>query len=213
MDPCWPSSRITESLVSTGPPVSLVLPAVTLNFGVVRAGSTVQYVTPGQDLTMSQTGGSGTVDWIALRDVPWLSTSPTFGTGPGLITFSVNSSAASLVSGTYIGHIWIYTDGTVDPALVPVRLTVTSAGTARAPVGVVDTPINGLSGVAGSMAVTGWAIDDVGVKQVRILRAPATGRGQSPSSSALPISWMAPGLTSRHSIPRARSTREPDGAS
>ena len=168
------------SLVSTGPPVNLVLPAVTLNVGVVRAGSRCKYVTPGQDLTMSQTGGSGPVDWIALRDVPWLSTSPTFGTGPGVITFSVNASAASLAPGTYTGHIWIYTDGTVDPALVPVRLTVRLAGTARTPDGVVDTPINGLKGVTGSMGVTGWAIDDVGVKQVRILRAPTTGEGTRP---------------------------------
>ena len=128
------------SLVRTGSSASLVLPSVTLNFAVVRAGSTIQYATPGQDVVMTQSGGTGQVDWIALRDVPWLSTSPTDGTGPGPITFSINSAAGSLASGSYLGHIWIYTDGAEDPALVPVKLTVKAAGTARAPVGVVDTP-------------------------------------------------------------------------
>ena len=154
------------SLVRTGSSASLVLPSVTLNFAVVRAGSTIQYATPGQDVVMTQSGGTGQVDWIALRDVPWLSTSPTDGTGPGPVTFSINSAAGSLASGSYLGHIWIYTDGAEDPALVPVKLTVKAAGTARAPVGVVDTPTNGTKGISGAMGMTGWAIDDVGVKQV-----------------------------------------------
>ena len=43
-----------------------------------------------------------------------------------------------------------------------------------APFGVFETPIDGAH-VAGSIAVTGWALDDVEVTRVRILRDPVTG--------------------------------------
>jgi hypothetical protein len=42
-------------------------------------------------------------------------------------------------------------------------------------VGVVDTPANNVTGVTGSMAMTGWAVDDVDVTRVRIVRDPVAG--------------------------------------
>ena len=43
------------------------------------------------------------------------------------------------------------------------------------PFGSFDTPTNNSAGITGSIAVTGWALDDNGVSKVRILRAPVTG--------------------------------------
>ncbi len=43
------------------------------------------------------------------------------------------------------------------------------------PFGSFDTPSDKATGVTGSVAVTGWALDDNGVSKVRILRAPVTG--------------------------------------
>ena len=40
-----------------------------------------------------------------------------------------------------------------------------------------DTPLDGTTGVTGSIAVTGWALDDVGIARVRILRDPVAGEG------------------------------------
>jgi hypothetical protein len=53
-------------------------------------------------------------------------------------------------------------------AAVPVPTTVP-------PFGSFDTPTQNATGVTGSVAVTGWALDDNGVTRVRILRAPVAG--------------------------------------
>jgi hypothetical protein len=50
-----------------------------------------------------------------------------------------------------------------------------SDGGAAAPFGTVDTPAAGASGLTGSVAVTGWALDDSEVTAVRILRDPVAG--------------------------------------
>jgi len=73
-----------------------------------------------------------------------------------------------------------------------------SAGGGAGAVGSFDTPASG-SSVAGSIAVTGWALDDIGVDRVEIWRdlvpgetdarpirgrAPATARSSSPMRSS-----------------------------
>jgi hypothetical protein len=97
-----------------------------------------------------------------------------------VLTFSIKPSAGSLALGSYVGHVQISSDGNNDPSPLTMRLTVMSGASAHAPVGVIDTPANGQSGITGPMGVTGWAVDEVGVKQVRILRGPATGEGTKP---------------------------------
>lgn len=49
------------------------------------------------------------------------------------------------------------------------------APTTVAPFGSFDTPAANTAGLTGSVAVTGWALDDHGVTRVRILRAPVAG--------------------------------------
>jgi hypothetical protein len=53
-------------------------------------------------------------------------------------------------------------------------LTVFAAGASSSPFGSFDTPTH-LSTVRSSVPVTGWALDDVGVKSVKIYRDPAAG--------------------------------------
>src|SRR3990170_8637122 len=53
-------------------------------------------------------------------------------------------------------------------AIVPMPTTVP-------PFGSFDTPTQNATGLTGSVAVTGWALDDNGVTRVRILRAPVAG--------------------------------------
>ena len=75
--------------------------------------------------------------------------------------------------GTVSGSVAVALSGagnTVGPIAVNLR-TIPSAAEA-APTGVFDTPIDGTTGVTGSIAVTGWALDDVEVTRVRILRDP-----------------------------------------
>lgn len=55
--------------------------------------------------------------------------------------------------------------------------TITQAGgapvvDAAPPFGLIDTPLHGSTGLSGSVAFTGWALDDAGVTAVRIFRDP-----------------------------------------
>jgi hypothetical protein len=49
------------------------------------------------------------------------------------------------------------------------------------PFGSFDTPAQGASGLAGSLAVTGWALDDVRVKRVEVYRSPVGGEPTGPN--------------------------------
>ena len=55
-------------------------------------------------------------------------------------------------------------------------LTVTQGGAnTQPPFGFIDTPADNSTGITGSLPVTGWALDDVGVARVRIFRDPVFG--------------------------------------
>lgn len=58
--------------------------------------------------------------------------------------------------------------------------TTSKPGGSVPPFGGVDTPAPGATGVTGSLSVTGWTLDDVGVAGVRILRDPV---GAEPAGS------------------------------
>jgi len=49
------------------------------------------------------------------------------------------------------------------------------------PFGAFDTPADGSSGLTGSVAVTGWALDDVAVANVRLYRNPMAGEATAPN--------------------------------
>ncbi|HET8756444.1 MAG TPA: LamG-like jellyroll fold domain-containing protein [Solirubrobacteraceae bacterium] len=67
--------------------------------------------------------GAGTLDWTAADDVPWLSVSPTGGSGDGTLT--VTPDTAGLAAGTYTATVTISAAGAAgSPRTVPVTLTV-----------------------------------------------------------------------------------------
>jgi hypothetical protein len=73
-----------------------------------------------------------------------------------------------LVEGTYTGNITITGANAVNsPRTVSVALKVKSASRETPPIGDFSTPIDG-SIVSGSVPVTGWALDDVAVQDVKI---------------------------------------------
>ena len=57
--------------------------------------------------------------------------------------------------------------GVVQSHTVTVYLTVYTSGTTQPPFGEFSTPLDGAA-VGGSIAVTGWVLDDIGVKNVKI---------------------------------------------
>jgi hypothetical protein len=148
---------------------TLTVDRSSLTFGVV-SGNGVR--TGAQQLRLTQTG-SGPVTWSASTSASWLQISPTSGSGSGIISVALGPNVPSTTSAA---TITITANGVMNSiAPVTVLLGVVSYGASAAPVGVVDTPADNITGVTGSLAITGWAIDDIDVTRVRILRDSVAG--------------------------------------
>ena len=109
--------------------------------------------------------------------------SPASGCGGASLTVSlVNQNYPWL--GDYAGSIRIDSPNAINsPQFVQAHVRIKSTSTP--PSGSVDTPANGAV-VSGSIAVTGWAIDDIGVARVTICRSPVAGEATPPNGSCAP---------------------------
>jgi hypothetical protein len=88
----------------------------------------------------------------------------------------VNWTFASGVAGrTYYFRVQAYTAAGLTSLSSNEVSWVAPLPTTVPPFGSFDTPTNNATGLTGSIAVTGWALDDTGVTRVRILRAPVAG--------------------------------------
>ena len=174
-----PCSSSATAVTTVPTPSTMTLAPSTVNFGVINSSGTITAVTPAQILRLTQTGTTS-VTWTASANVPWLSLSPTSGSGPANIVAAITTNAALLPpAGSAAATISLATVGATNSPTAAVNLTVISPGQETAPFGVVDTPQQGLGNVTGAIAITGWALDDVGVTRVRILRNPVTGEDPS----------------------------------
>ena len=151
-------------------PPQISLNRTKLYFGADTSGKK----TGPQSFLISNSGG-GILKWTAAVNVDWLSCNPASGTGSALVTVSINPSG--LLPGTYTGTITIADPQAVNsPQIVNVTLIVYSSGSKNLPWGAFDTPISG-STVTGSIPVTGWALDNIGIESVKIYRKPTAGEG------------------------------------
>jgi hypothetical protein len=149
-------------------PPQISLNRTQLYFGANTSGNQ----TGPQSFLISNSGG-GILKWTAAVNVDWLSCNPASGTGSVLVTVSINPSG--LLPGTYYGSITVADSRAGNsPQMVNVKLIVYSSSQKNLPQGVFDTPISG-STVTGSIPVTGWAIDNIGIETVIIYRNPVTG--------------------------------------
>src|SRR5262249_23660904 len=109
----------------------------------------------------------------------WLTVSPSSGTGSAALTITVNAAAGLPTIGAVGGNITVTATGTSNkPGGVSVTLALYTPTGSQAPFGSFDTPADGTADVTGSIAVTGWALDDEAVDAVRILRDPVAGEPQ-----------------------------------
>jgi hypothetical protein len=107
-----------------------------------------------------------TCAWTAVSRSSWISiTSGASGVGNGQVAYTVarNTTGATRTSGLLIAGqgVTITQSGDNNPP-----------GSSDTPFGSLDTPATGATGVSGSIAVSGWALDDVEVTRVRIYRDP-----------------------------------------
>src|SRR5262245_41365864 len=172
-----PSNEVSALVPTTPPPPTgggLALERSELDYGAVKQGTTVVSQTPNQRLLVTQTV-TNPVAWTAAvtSGSGWLNVTPASGTGTAPITVSI--TPGSLTPGTYNGVVRVRPNGTTINLNVNVQARVYNAGTSTGPVGVVDTPQDGIVNVSGAIAVTGWAIDDVAVSRVDIYRDAVAG--------------------------------------
>jgi hypothetical protein len=148
---------ITQTANAT--PGTLTLNRTALNFGT--SGS---LVTSSQAVAVGFSSGSG-VAWTVASSQPNITVSPAGGTGSGSFTVTAAAGASGTVTVTAPGA-----------ARSPLQLQVNVRAVAQgSPTGSFDTPASGTTGIAGNIAVTGWALDNIQVTKVDLWREPAPG--------------------------------------
>jgi hypothetical protein len=169
---------VAAGATRSGVDFKLTLPTMALDrsaliFTAVNNGAAFDFVTGGQTVRMTQTGSSA-VSWSIGALPSWLKVTPTSGSGSATLTVSVQFALG--LAATQVSQIPITLTGAGN-AVGPISVTLNSIApsASAAPVGSFDTPTNGVAGVAGSVAVTGWALDDIQVTRVTICRDLVTG--------------------------------------
>ena len=151
-----------------------------LVFGATKNGAAgpLQVVTQAQEVTVSYTGMTSTTAWTATADQPWVRMSgvggvgSSAGTGAGRFTVSISDPTNSIGMQTDLtATVTISLPGAGLSETMPVRLLVQqSTSSSSAPFGQVDTPTQNATDLTGAVALSGWAMDDVGIKEVRVYR-------------------------------------------
>ncbi len=175
------SQALTITQNGTGPTMTLDRTALIFAGVLNSAGAGFTSSTGAQAVRMTQ-GSAGTVSWTASSNVPWLLVAAGSGT-PGAQASGTRSATLNIsvqftpgLAPSQTGTITLSLTGAANVAgPITVTLRTLPYGTSVAPVGYFDTPLTGTTGIAGSLPVTGWALDDVEVTRVRILRDPVAG--------------------------------------
>ena len=143
-------------------------PGIFLNRSQLNAGAVISGAATGPQTFWVSNSGTGSLNWAISDNADWLFTSPASGIDSGVVTVSIDPTGLS--AGTYTGTVTV-TDphASNSPQYVTVYLTVKDSSQEVPPFGSFDTPIHG-STVRSSIAVTGWALDDIEVDSVKIYR-------------------------------------------
>ena len=164
---CYARGPVVVGQVGTTPG-QISLSKRTIFFGAVQNS-----VPTTDEKVVISNSGQGTLTWQAEAMQSWLSVYPPSGTGNGEIDIGINTTALGV--GTYQGTVRVSDpNASNSPQYITVNLTIYSVGADSPPFGSFDTPLDG-STVSGSIAVTGWALDDVEVKKIIIKREPVSG--------------------------------------
>lgn len=157
-----------QASFDTGSPFQVNLSRDRLYFAALPSGA----ATGTQSFLIDTTSQSNPA-WTAAASQSWLQCSPSSGNGNGEIFASVDP--IGLTPGTYHGTISVSAaNASNNPQIVDVTLTVYAQGETSAPFGTFSTPLDG-STVRGSIPVTGWVLDDVGISGVKIYKQGTSG--------------------------------------
>jgi len=126
-------------------------------------------MTPADSVVISN-GGGGDMQWTAASSAAWLLPQPRTGKAGRKMKIKI-VRANTLAVGVHTAFIVISDPAASNsPQFVNATLTVMAEGTDEPPFGEFETPADGATIAADTVAVTGWALDDVGVKTAKIYR-------------------------------------------
>jgi len=135
-----------------------------MNFGAISES----VVTGSQSFFINQIGG-GVLEWTVSANAEWLKCTPSEGSGSGEVTVSVEPLERS--AGVYIAEVIVEAPEAVVPIRkVEVTLKVFDSSDGNEtgePFGSFESPADGAA-VSGSIPVSGWALDDIGIDGVKI---------------------------------------------
>jgi photosystem II stability/assembly factor-like uncharacterized protein len=169
---------------STSNPPAMTLDRTALAFAATSSGTALTAQTAPQTVRLTQGAGPALM-WTATSDQPWLTVTPTSGSGSTVLAIAVKFDGTLPASGTVIGGITIALTGAANAVgPIGVALTVVSTTTAVSrPYGAFDTPAGDVTVLAGSIALTGWTLDNLGVARVELWRDLQPGETTSPFAS------------------------------
>lgn len=141
-------------------------PLISLDRTLLNFATCGTYATDSQLFRVSNSG-TGVLDWTATANESWIQVNPSNGRGSGIVSVTIDPDG--LTMGTYNGTISI-ADSLAgnSPQTVNINLTVYKPGLMTAPFGEFAVPAEGTTGVTGSIPLSGWALDNIGVEKVEI---------------------------------------------
>lgn len=144
-----------------------------LQFGATKFGADLPLstVTAPQVVTPIY-GGNVTPTWTAVGNQSWIG----IGAGPnkGQFTVSVQNPANIIGGQTNLTGVVTITS-TTPPLSLTVPVTLSVVQVVPETVGAFDSPATSTTPISGSVGVSGWALNRVGVNRVEIWRDPAAG--------------------------------------
>jgi DNA-binding beta-propeller fold protein YncE len=180
-----PSGSVTSAVAVLAVDAITVVP-IRLQFAASKAGPSgaLTAVTSPQDVSVVFSINNST--WTATADQPWLQLTSANGSGRGIVSVGVINPDNVIGGSSLLTATVTVSSASGLATAIPVSLSVDQSNTTRAPGGLIDTPANGATGLQGSIAVSGWAIDDIGVDRVEIWRDPVAGETTGIFSGAGP---------------------------
>jgi sugar lactone lactonase YvrE len=168
-----PSATLTATVAPS-------LDRTSLMFAATNTGAAFSHQTPAQTVGLIQ-GSVAPVAWTATSNRPWLTVTPASGNGSAALSVAVRFDSSLPTTGTVSGAITVALNGvstTVGPITVTLQLTASAP-----PFGSFDTPVGDGTALAGSVAVTGWALDNIGLRRVELWRDLVAGESTTPFAS------------------------------
>ncbi len=146
---------------------------ISLNRSSLKFKATTEGEVTDPQTVLISNSGSGVLNWKADVSTYYLSVTPSSGTGDMTISVRFNNQYLAGGVGLYFGLIEISDPNAINsPQTIYVSMFVYGLQKTSAPFGEFTTPHDG-SSVYNSIPVTGWALDDIGVANVKIYNGDA----------------------------------------